>query len=349
LLILLVLTLIFVLSTSLREGQWSPSALKGCVRLSSKTTSCFLFFFGIILMLIVWIFLFIFHIVLTVGSDLCVPNVNDNLDRLFAEVSLNTYGMMHPCQDNSFLTNVVGQTMCYIQTCSGPNPVTDQTIPAQNYGALAASLVDDFSLALKHVLTAAEVPHYKQCFQTIDKYDALAREAGKIIDNVLAMTHCSYINGIYADVVYSGVCNGVVNGLYFTHVSCILGCVFLMLALSIYRTFEHPEDYTEGFIVEDPKVPQALVAVEDDPNYFVGHATNNTDAKILEEEQVSKTMEEAHVSAIATRESTGANPAVTPEERDGRMEVTTSIEPIWEQHHSRSLCKMNESIQLLCT
>lgn len=251
LIVTLVVVAVFMLSTFLREARATPKMCRGSVRLSSKLTSLILFVFGILLMLIIWIFVAVFHVILTAGADICAPNVNVNVNRIIAELTLpalstSYIATMDPCMDPTYSASQVGQMACYYQTCAGTSPLGDLTFDVSSLTQDAANAIDDFEQELRAqlVLVGEDESMFDTCFTSIHTFLNKSGDLQGIINGAGHILTCENVNPVYAAVLYDGLCNGVVDSMYFFYVSSIFGCVFLMLAMSIYRTFDHPDAYT---------------------------------------------------------------------------------------------------------
>ncbi|KAH9251561.1 hypothetical protein BASA81_010600 [Batrachochytrium salamandrivorans] len=265
LVLLLVIVSVFFISTFIRESQLAPRCLEKTTRLSSKTTSCVLFVFGILLMLLLWIVVAVVHVILTTGADICAPDVNANVNRLLSEVTTpNTPVAVgdNACLDPQFLSSQMGQILCYYQTCEGLNPLLGgQTIDITNGSVVAHEMVNNFEAEVRAQVPPSDIHEFEACFASAHEFANETDKFVALVETALGVVTCEQINPVYAVLLYNGFCNGLVDGLYFFYVSSILGMVFLMLAMSIYRTFDHPDEQQQGYVVSnDQQAPQAALA-----------------------------------------------------------------------------------------
>jgi len=231
----MVILFIFMLTTALRVMESTPESCRPCMKFSSRSTSCLVFLFGILLLLIIWIFVALIHLIVTVGADLCVPSINSNINRLANEVSNKTYSGVDPCEAQSFRDSTPG-IICYYQTCQGTNKLADLADPISTNNDFSKTLLDTFRQALNDSnVTDIASP---ECFPSMDKFVDKAGGVFTFVDRALNLTTCAEINPVYAAFLYSGLCNGLFNGLVFTYVSCIIAATFMMLAMSIFRIFD---------------------------------------------------------------------------------------------------------------
>ncbi|KAH9249059.1 hypothetical protein BASA81_013271 [Batrachochytrium salamandrivorans] len=234
-----------------------------CLVNLSVSYSWIIFLLGVLLLLVAWVFLALIHVLGTLGSDICVPNVDSNLNRLYASYADPTFTNGDPC-----LTSQDGilSTLCYYQTCQGQDPLENLLVQLPNVSALytdqalnLTQLVEQalpgFNLTLLQGIdsidefnyTALPDPNMVQvfenisiCFQAVDVllYNATTSlnqtqfQLSKLLDCELG------IHPLYANVIHSGFCNGFVDGLYWTYVSFLVGAVMMMLAFSVYRVLE---------------------------------------------------------------------------------------------------------------
>lgn len=271
LILLLVIVSVFFLSTFIRESQMAPQCLDKTARLSSKTTSCVLFVFGILLMMLLWIVVAVVHVILTAGADICAPDVNASVNRLLSELTTPNTPLAvgtDACSDAQFLASPVGQILCYYQTCQGVNPLLGgQTIDITNGSVVAHEMVDAFEADVRAQVPPAEIYQFEPCFASAHEFANETDKFAGLVESALGVVTCEHINPVYASLLYNGLCNGLVDGLYFFYVSSILGMVFLMLAMSIYRTFDHPDEAQQGYVVSDEQQmsPNAQLAPSGGP------------------------------------------------------------------------------------
>lgn len=269
LILLVVLLSLFLLITVLRvrwflhpeEMTWRVTCLVNL----SVSYSWIIFLLGVLLLLVAWVFLALIHVLGTLGSDVCVPNVDHNLNRLYASLADPAFvAGGDPCAAPS--PNAIVSTLCYYQTCQGEDPlgnllgqfpnvsavytaeplnltqIVEQALPGFNLTLLQGiDSVDDFNY------TALPDPAMVQIFENISlcfhSVHGLLDNATSSLNHTQAkleeLLHCELaIHPLYANVVHSGFCNGFVDGLYWTYVSFLVGAVMMMLAFSVYRVLE---------------------------------------------------------------------------------------------------------------
>lgn len=254
----MVILTMFMVSTTLRVLDSTPEACRPCARCSSRGTSCVVFLFGILLLLIIWIFVAIIHVIVTIGADMCVPSPSANINRLAFEVINNTFGQVgDPCESASFRDSSAG-IICYYQTCNGTNKLGDLLSPISNNTQFSQDQLDNFRTQLNDTITQFNVTVNATCFESMDRFVNSTGAINGIVDRALNITTCPEINPVYAAFLYSGFCNGLIDGLTLTYAACIVAMVFAMLAMSIFRIFDFQlYEYgrlPEGFY-EDPKSP----------------------------------------------------------------------------------------------
>jgi len=242
--VIMVVLSLFMVSTTLRVMDSTPECCRPIARCSSRSTSCIVFIFGILLLLIIWIFVAIIHVIVTFGADLCVPSVNSNINRLVTEVANNDFSGQNPCTGN--VTGPLG-ILCYYQTCQGASPLGDQ-IDQLNVNS-SATQMRNFRDELIGNLTQYNITINSTCFESIDSFLNGTDLIFDTVQDATDLAACSSINPVYASLLYDGVCNGLFNGLVFTYVSCIVACVFMMAAMSIFRIFDF-DRYEEGRLPE---------------------------------------------------------------------------------------------------
>ena len=234
----MVVLTIFMVSTALRVMDSTPEQCRPFVKCSSRSTSCIVFIFGILLLLIIWIFVAIIHVIVTAGSDICAPNVNTNINILANELINEEFSRDDPCLSSDFRDSTAG-IICFYQTCEGTNQLEDLTGPIRDQAADAETALRDFKDELNNNEDAINsVADLQVCFDSMDRFLNGSLEIFTLIDKALNLTECPEINPVYAALLYDGFCNGLVDGLVFTYVSCILAAVFMMLAMSIFRIFD---------------------------------------------------------------------------------------------------------------
>jgi hypothetical protein len=237
--ITIVVLFIFMVTTALRVMDSTPEACRPCLRFSSRSTSCVVFLFGILLLLIIWIFVAIIHVLATIGADLCAPSINGSINRLANEAINQVYNSTtDPCLDSQFRDSSLG-VICYYQTCTGPNKVADLTAPIKGNSGDSQTLLLDFRKALNDSIaqfnTNVSSPN---CFPSMDKFINGTTGIFGLVDRALELTTCPEINPVYAAFVYDGICNGLFGGLTFTYITAIIACVSMMFAMSIFRIFD---------------------------------------------------------------------------------------------------------------
>jgi len=205
------------------------------------------------------VFVAIIHAIVTVGADLCVPSPNSNINRLIGEVTNQQPPGSDPCLDPTFSASSVG-VICFYQNCTGPNLLRDIVSPITVDTGGANSALSDFQTTIQnnHAVVSP------QCFPSISLFFNQTAKIDTLIQSAVDITLCSNLNPVYAKFVYGGFCEGLVNGLVFTYVSCIIAAVFMMLAMSMFRIFDFHK-YEEG------RLPEAYV-VDELPN---GQVINN--------------------------------------------------------------------------
>lgn len=226
LIVVLVVLSIFMVSTALREAKSIPESLRCCMRCASKSTSWIVFILGFILLLVLWIMVVVIHIVATVGADFCVPDVNSNLNRIGAE-ALNM-PTAQVCTSSGF------DILCFYQTCAGSNPLGVFTQNIENFNTQGLSELKNFTQQLESI----NVTVSSACYNSIDAFEDASGDINKLVNSSLNLISCPRVNSVYADVLYDGICNGMVDGLYFTYVSLIIGGTFMMLAMTTFMTFD---------------------------------------------------------------------------------------------------------------
>ena len=234
----MVILTIFMVSTALRVMDSTPEQCRPLVRCSSRTTSCVVFIFGILLLLIIWIFVALIHVIVTIGADLCVPSINYNINRLANEVINDTFSSVDPCTIPGYQETSAG-ILCYYQTCNGTNQVEELTTPIRENSNFSRNLLVDFKTELVDLVTSHNVTVFSpQCFPSMDAFLDESDEIFVLVNKALDLTTCPAINPVYSALLYDGVCNGLFDGLVFTYVSCIIACTFMMFAMSIFRIFD---------------------------------------------------------------------------------------------------------------
>lgn len=166
LVILIVILSFFLMTTFFRETEKSPKCLEKTCRRSAKTSSCFLFVFGLLFLLIVWIFVALIHVLLTVGADFCIPSPDYNLNRLLAPILFQyTTTTNSPCTEPGFVNSQIGGAICYYQSCSGQSPLADMTQNIGDFTSTSANLITDFRNQINQIANVTNVTSLEQvCF-----------------------------------------------------------------------------------------------------------------------------------------------------------------------------------------
>jgi len=247
----IVVLFFFLLTTALRVMTSTPQACRHCVRFSSRGTSCLVFVFGILLLLIIWIFLALIHVIVTVGADLCLPNVNTNVNILIAQLSQSWPNETDPCSYPSFANSQDG-VLCFYQDCAGPNFLENLVSPIFFNSNLSVSQALQFEQALGNATLANPYMCNATIYEFFDKVDGILL----LVDVAIEALSCPIVNPVYAFFIYSGFCNGLVGGLVFTYISVICASVFMMLCICLFRIFEFHR-------YEDGVLPEAFYLEED--------------------------------------------------------------------------------------
>lgn len=246
----MVILTIFMVTTVLRVMDSTPEQCRPCLRCSSRGTSCIVFLFGILLLLIIWIFVAIIHVIATVGADLCVPSINSNLNRLINEAVNKDYTTDgDPCLNSTFRNSSIG-VVCYYQTCEGVNKLAELTDPIRTGSQSSADFLGDFRITLNDSITFGNTTVLSaNCFPSMDNFVQGTRGISTLVNRALDLTTCPEINPVYASFLYSGLCNGLFGSLAFTYITAIIAAAFMMMAMSIFRIFDFAS-YEEGRLPE---------------------------------------------------------------------------------------------------
>jgi hypothetical protein len=145
------------------------------------------------------------------------------------------------CDDPKFRSSMFGM-LCYYQDCIGQNDwLLGLANPIKAQSTETADELDTF----KANVAAVGGTLTPECSADIASFQNKTRGVNSLVDDSVGVVACYRVNPIYAAFMYDGFCNGLVNGLYFLYVAMIIGCVFLMLAMSVYRAFDFGS-YQEG-------------------------------------------------------------------------------------------------------
>lgn len=289
---LVVLLFAFLCITVFRVLQLHPEQISRCTHcmvMVSKTYSWIIFILGLLLLFIAWVFIALIHVMGTLGGDLCLPNVNTNLNRLigpFIDPTTTTTVGGDPCLAP---TNEAMQGLCYYQTCSGVNPLESLFAQVPNITAVIGDSVPEVNVTemVQHALpnfNLTEIAQYQNLTDLVDQYNFTDRvhDAQELqvfqdlvvctesLNAFLATTQLGLqgsvtmftdlldceqrVNPMYARILYDGFCNGFVDGLYNSYVSFIIASVMMMLAFTVYRIFEFGNEL----------VPTAVDIIEDE-------------------------------------------------------------------------------------
>ena len=146
--------------------------------------------------------------------------------------------------------------LCFYQTCNGSDPLAGVDDIVRNFATpRALQQLREFQSEAAAV-NATVAP---ECFVSIETFANESAMITSITDAVLTELDCvQSVNPIYARIVYDGLCNGFVDGMYISYAAYILAAVFLMLALSIYRAMDFSFEYygDDGRVEDD--VPMAV-------------------------------------------------------------------------------------------
>jgi len=254
---LLALTILWVFTTTLRVMDNTPESCQTVARVSSKFTAVVIFILGILLLIILWIFIALIHIIITFGADFCVPDVNANIDTILGSfIDANSTGSGNVCDDANFVASPQG-TLCYYQTCSGPNYFANLTAPINSNAFSGNTTLAQYVAQVQNSQSSQPYPYNNTaplsaaCTSGINDFSTKIDSIGAVVQTALAILDCATINPVYVQLLYNGMCNGMIDGLYvralaaahanaqgpvqFSYAAMIIGCVFMMLNMSMYR------------------------------------------------------------------------------------------------------------------
>lgn len=239
--ILIVVVFIFMVTTTLRISEFTLKPCRSVARCSSRFIMCLILVSGILLLIIMWLLAMILQIIVVVGADMCMPNVNINVNNLINEM-LYMQGVdgavvtdvPNVCLNETFRNGAMG-VLCYYQTCSGINILDKVLDPLADESKFnVTGEVSGFRIqaeGLGYNLTS-------ECTGSINGFVNEALTITTLMSLILDIVACSYINPVYAKIVYHGLCNGLFDGLYAVFVGLVIGSVFLMFAMFTYCLFD---------------------------------------------------------------------------------------------------------------
>jgi len=217
---LLALTILWVFTTTLRVMDNTPESCQTVARVSSKFTAVIIFFLGVLLLIIIWVFIALIHVIITFGADFCVPDVNTNIDTILGSfLDANGTGSSDVCQDSSFLDSPQG-TLCYYQTCSGPNYFANLTAPINSNAFSGNTTLAQYVAQVQNSQSSQPYPYNNSaplsaaCTDGIADFSAKIDSIGSVVQSALSILDCSTINPVYVQLLYNGMCNGMIDGLY---------------------------------------------------------------------------------------------------------------------------------------
>ena len=244
----LVIVGIFTLSTIWRLFDKVPGAGSTFARTLNKGSGIFLFTFGIIMLVVIWIFVVSIGTTTVVGSDFCVPNPLNTINSI-AAISTDTYVVG---QDYCDVITSENELFCYYQSCNGLNPISQNFTADLVLSDSVVQLLGDLSLQINETIAnitatnpGALPADANDCASNVQALTVKLLEANGLIDDALDFLECKNINPILTDMFYTGLCNGLVAGLGIMWVTLATGAMTLMGAMFMFRLFQFGEQYSD--------------------------------------------------------------------------------------------------------
>jgi len=233
--IMVVLIVFFMAATSaqfLNPGKNTCLGLKKCLSRASCMT---IFTFGLFFISIAILFGCVIEVLAQVGSDACVPNPDQMIQNIIAQVNdqpvLETRrgtgtGLCQPIPGTGpdVDVNVEVELLCFYQTCNG------------------ATVVSDALERLVNLIGESFPPPPTNSSETcVVAYDNLSVF---INTTVLTLTEefihsfrCNALNPIYVEVVHESLCNGFIDSTVQAWKIFVSGSMLLCAALVLHRFF----------------------------------------------------------------------------------------------------------------
>lgn len=205
----------------------------------------------VMLMVALWLMVALFHVLGTVGADVCAPKVDQNVNRLLNEYmngsptellgngSVAVGAKLNPCVDDPvYPMTLVGGSLCYYQSCAGASPLesvglavgTNAGIAFANMGAFQAALMND-SIANPN----DTVSDPAACFGHLQAYGAAGMDLFSAFTLTANLTDCPTLKTVYQSIVHKGFCDGVVDQDAMLLFSTTFGLVMVMLFVFVFQ------------------------------------------------------------------------------------------------------------------
>lgn len=237
---IIVLTVVFTLSTVWRIFENAPGKESRMASCLSQTSGTVFLTVGVLLLVLIWVAIALLAVFTTMGADLCVPSPTATLQRVADEVSIaldQRDGSTPLCDEAPY------SYVCYYQTCVGTSPIDDEFIDTLLATASASSLLGGFNTVIAEIvgnLTAANVTVPAEaavCQSSLATLETDIDEVNALVAGFLDFVDCAQINPIYAQIVEDGFCNEVMAGLATMWITMATAATSLMFGLLVYRIF----------------------------------------------------------------------------------------------------------------